>query len=650
MDRHFLLLLLVCSAWVGWSQSTGQYAKDKSDDIIIIPLGTSANAFNLAGSPRSVLWADDCLDLIIYLHNMGPGAVPPGLEGFLAVDMATNAGREVSDWLVNQQVYNAVMPAGGGTYADGAKFAQSGLLNPYLNLDPDSVHIVYFSPNLTNNSNFGGYSFGRNRFTDLSDSARHLHWYDPPVHSSVPSGFYIDWNLQRVHIVDASIDYTGPEPVYMGKIIHGSGIWDPLLQDFHYTFSLIDFPTTGNRKPDDLKIAASPDGQTIWICVITNNGQAVQTGDSAGLYPVMLKSVDGGLTWSDPMAIQLDGPDGLPQLVNGFLSDYRISQIFGQPIPREEIGYTAGSECDLVVDKWGYPHISLVIGVTGNTYQILPNDSVFAVFSIFSMDDYLNMQSVLAGHLKTLEGNFGSLTGSNRVQAAVDSKGEKVFTAWIDTRIEGVSQNIQPDIFIRGYDIVTCRLTGEAGADCARNATAGTALANQASFYSLSHFVFYDPGKYEIPLVATTLSNPMHPEEPVSFHYLSGVIFTEDQFIIDPEPGVICWPVETENRQAYYCGTVGNPELRYTFDAGDAMPNPFIDEFGIPVFLSMDSEVYVEVKNLLGRTCLVRHWYQLNSGAHTLMMNADFLPSAVYLYTVRTNEGIITGKIIKATR
>ncbi|TSA25965.1 MAG: T9SS C-terminal target domain-containing protein [Bacteroidetes bacterium] len=55
---------------------------------------------------------------------------------------------------------------------------------------------------------------------------------------------------------------------------------------------------------NDVKVAFAPDGMTGWICVMSDRLPALPY---TSYHPILLKTTDGGQTWSDPIEVQLGG-------------------------------------------------------------------------------------------------------------------------------------------------------------------------------------------------------------------------------------------------------------------------------------------------------------------------------------------------------
>ena len=518
----------------GGSVVTPKPAGTKATNIVtVLSLGTSANAYGYL-SNRTYVWADDSLGIITNLHRMGPGSTPPSLSGYLAVDKAINKGAAQGDWTNQYQISSATLNTGGTYFLDANRYPQAVVYNPAGNTSLDNVYIAYLCPNLSNAGTWGGYNYGVCNWSNQSDSTKHMRWYNPPPSQYIPDGMTI---THKGVIVNSDLDrnWDSGSGVYMDQCIINRMTWDDGVKDFILDQFTIPLPTTASMYPADNKVAASPDGNTVWMVTLANNGGAVQIGDSANYYPILQRSNDGGATWGDPMAIQLDGPDGIDGVKNG-LSDYRLEQLYGTLPPRDEIPYTTAFDCDIVVDKWGNPHIGVVVGISAGDYSIATGDSNCMVFDIYTQDGGQTWQGQKMGDLTTFRGTFGTSTEDNRTNISISEPGEYVFLTWLDTHVEGVTDNNQPDVFARGFNLLENKITSVAGVNTSNNVTYLSDVYQQAYFGSASEYVFSKTGGgHTLPIVTELLSDPNDDTKPVDFKYICDFSYLPADYTISSD-------------------------------------------------------------------------------------------------------------------
>ncbi|MCK9204603.1 MAG: T9SS type A sorting domain-containing protein [Bacteroidales bacterium] len=609
-----------------------KYVKGTKDFVDVVTLGTSANAYGYgyAGGQKTMVWADDNLNAIINIHRMGPGSTPPSLSGYLAVDLGINNGLTADDWTKNYQVYAAKLVA--ATYLDAARYPQGAIYNPEGNTELANAYCAYITPNLSATTvTWGGYSYGTCNLVDQTDSVKKMRWYSPPPYTYIPDGFTVTKNGIAFY-TDLDQNWTSGSVVYQGKVILGRGIWNANTHAFDYTISTLPLTTTENNRPANERIAASPDGERVWIVALANNGGATQIGDFANYYPILFKSTDAGQTWSDPIVVQLDGPNGIEGVKN-YLSDYMITQLFDPPYPtRDQIGYTTAFDCDISVDKWGNPHIGVAVGVTPSDYSIASSDSAFCIFDIYSTDQGATWSGVAMGFPWTFRGNYpdDDYTEDNRVNISSTQTGDKIFVTWNDTQISGFDDNTMPDVFARGFDLITNKITAVDGVNEPDNVTLLSEVSSSAWFQCMSHYVFTDDNKFTLPIV-TQYMDATDPAQPVEFKYLTNFSYVNSDFSI-PVPNPV-FPVGIETKTT-------------EVNTLTVSPNPVKDFAMLNLNLSRSAKVSLTVSNLVGQQVMSFDKGQVTAGAKQFTLDANNLPSGIYMVTALIDGQKLTKKMI----
>jgi len=526
------------------------FCKTKSANTVsVLTLGTSVNGLGWGYGSNSFdhVWADNDLKTISFIHRMGPGSSPPSLSGYLAIDHAANYGSTLADWSINYQVHAATLP-GTTYYLDAARYPQGGLYNPAGNTDPANSYLIYYAPAFCNTtaSNWGGYTWGTGKWGTQSDSTKHLDWYAPPPYREIQDGFTITAQGKAFGIGN---EYDPYNQTYYDNLYLSTGIWSNTAQKYNYTASLIPLPQHAGVWPIIDKIAADPSGNDVWIGCIGNNGGASPVKDST-YYPVFIHSSDGGQTWGDPIAVTLDGPNGIPAILN-YISNARLATVFGSNVPpRNQIAYTCAFDGDITVDKWGNPHMAVAVGLASGAFQIYSPDgsnsptfdSTMAVFDIYSTTLGASWCARMMGVNKRFRCNTtvgGALAYIDlRTNIARNAAGDKIFISYQDTWNTTVTDNSAPDIFCRGWDIVTNKLTNYNGQDAATNVTYLSNLNQSAYVPDIPQTVFTKPdGSSLIPFVTEGITG-MNLDNPVTFYYVPDFSFAPAAFTINAEgPG-----------------------------------------------------------------------------------------------------------------
>jgi hypothetical protein len=435
-------------------------------------------------------------------------------------------------------------------------------------------------------------------------------------------------------IINSDLDrnWDSGSGVYMDQCIINRMTWDDAAKDFVLDQFTIPLPTTASMYPADNKVASSPEGDIVWMVTLANNGGAVQIGDSANYYPVLQRSNDGGATWGDPIAIQLDGPDGIDGIKNG-LSDYRLEQLYGMVPPRDEIPYTTAFDCDLVVDKWGNPHIGVVIGISAGDYTIATGDSNCMVFDIYSQDDGQTWQGQKLGDLTTFRGTFGASTEDNRTNISINETGDHVFVTWLDTHVEGVTDNNQPDVFARGFNLLENKITSVAGADISNNVTYLSDVYQQAYFGSAPEYVFTTTGGgHIVPIVTELLSDPADDTKPVDFKYISDFTYMPADYTISSDNPPFPVGINDNKKDLSLNASI--------------TPNPVQDLATLTVTLKQGGNLNVEITNMTGQKVMNLNKGFVNSGTQQFTVDAGNLQAGVYFCTIQLNDQKFTTKMV----
>jgi len=586
-------------------------------DLTIFAIGEAANAYGYgyAGGQKTILWVNNDLNCFINLHRETAATY----SGNLAIDITLDRGDSFEN---NVRLYESTI-SGGDYNIDAARYPQGAIYNPPGNMDPANAYYAYFAPSLDGSNSadsWGSYSYGVGNLVDHGDTTKHFVPSRPAdgIYQYIPDGFTITTNNVAM-TTDFNQDWTTGTVEYKGEILMNRGIWNSAENDYEYEEILIECETIDNSRPACDRIAFAPDGMTGWIVALGNNGSIPFTETS--YFPILFKTTDGGESWEDPISVSLGGPDGIDQIVYDFLTDAQLEELFEPPIPdRDEIVYTTAFDCDLVVDANGNPHIGVIVGVEGSDPgSIVSAAGFFGAFDITTWDGGENWTAYHFGNCLTFRGDFGDLSEDNRINISRTEDGYKVFVSWLDTHFEGYEDNIQPDIFCAGIDLMTMMKTETS------NVTEFTEAWLQAFFFVAPEYVFDDGDTYTVPFTYEDM-DPADPAAPVTFMYISDWSYSQDDFAT-----LIGVPEAT---------TVSN-----NLTVAQNYPNPFDQTTVISVELNETEYLSLEVYNLMGQMVYAKDAGQVN-GSYEFILNADNLNSGVYFYTVRAGETSVSRKMI----
>jgi hypothetical protein len=616
------------------SKRSGLKNGDNTNIVTVLDLGTSANVLGYSSGTRTMVWADDDLNCIINFHRAGPGATPPSLSGYYAMDLGVNMGASQGDWTSQIQVLAAQLVAS-PYYYDASRYPSAAIYNPDGNTTLANAYCTFFGPNFANLivSGFGGYSYGRANLVNHADTLKHLKWYNPTPYTYIPAGYTIS-KTGIAHMVDVDENVESGSRVYQDSVIYGRGIWNTSTKDFDYTFKTMAFPCKDMATAADAKVACSPDGNTVWMSVLTNWAGATfgttPLQDST-YYPLLRRSIDGGLTWGDPIPVYLDGPNGICGIKNNY-SDYFIQNFFIAPFPnRDEIPYTCEFDHSLSVDKWGNPHIAVIVGFANSGYSVSYGvDSLFTLFDIYSVNDGATWNAVAMGSLKTFRGTWATYTADNRTYISRNKAGDKMFFTWNDTYIDGEINNQNPDVFARGFDLLTSKITTVNGLNTPNNVTFLCDITQEAYWQCTSPIVFTDNNKYTLPICTQWFADAAADSK---FKYIPDFSYTNADFTL-----------AVPDCNALFQVGIQKPESIATVSV---YPNPVKDLAKVSLNLKQNASVTVEVTNLVGQQVMSFNKGSMSAGNQTFSIDASQLSSGVYFVSVIVNGQKFTQKMVK---
>lgn len=601
---------------------------DRNTDIVtVIDIGTAANPYGwgYAGGQQSLIHVDHDLNSVTVVHRQGGELDPGGYSGDLSLDVSIDGGMT---WSLQNEFYIAEINEGGEYFKDAARYTNHAVFNPNMSDDPNDAWVTYFCPVLEGaNDIWGGYTHGVINLGDISNNTKNIIWFHDDYYQGVPSGYFLS-NQGLSMSIDQNYDVVGSS--YLGNLILTRGMWDEDEVDFVYEQDQLDAEMSADiGYPYDEKVAFSPDGQTGYICILGDNGEAEQLSGFFGVYPIFWKSTDAGETWDGPHYIQVGGTDGLGGIVYNHLTDLQIEELFEPPAPaREEISYTTAFDHDIAVDHNGNLHISVIVGPTGSDpYSIISGAGYMGAYDIFTTDGGETFYAEIMGYIRTLRGTFGTITEDNRIRITTDEMGEKIFISWLDTDLEEEEDNNRPNIWCRGFNPSNFMKTANAsGEDMPTNVTNFSAGMWQAYFGTAANFSFYEDGEYIIPFVYEELSDPNDELAPVQFKYIQDFSFAEADFTVQS--------IE-EN----------NPVINQV-SVSQNFPNPASAETFVTIALNTSSDLSLEVYSLTGQKVQYIDYGYLRNGTHTLSIDASQLISGVYFYTITAGENKVTRKMI----
>jgi hypothetical protein len=586
--------------------------KKGSRDISFISLGQSANAFGYFGSDRTYIWADNHINSVSFIHRM---TTFPG-SGYLAYDLSTDRG---DTWQDNIQVYNSNQ-----TGFSVARYPQGGIYNPAGNTDPDNAYFTYFAPamdgsNASGDLTWGAYCWGTHKLDDGLLPTQNILTSQGVFHQQIPNGFTLldngtMWMIDSDEVTDGAGSYN-----YNGNLIVGKGVFNSASNDFNFTEELFPLPIKSGDGINDVKVAFSPDGQTGYIMALTTSEEVY----FSSYHPILFKTDDGGASWSDPINVELGGPDGI-EAIKYWLSDSLLNNFFIPYVPdRDSIVYFAGYDGDLSVDANGNPHIAVMIAIADSDF-FYPETNYIAIFHIFSPDGGDTWNASLIKKLRYFSGDFtgggSTITMYNRPQVATTMDGYILIFSCLDSETPSATSNLYPDIYAMGYSLLTDEYKP------LENVTEYTEAWTLAFFGGMSHYIFSEiqgtTAICEIPFVYEEFTTPGNPSQPVQFWYIDNYTMEFD-----------------------VSGIGINKPVSQVIHVTQNFPNPAKDFTTITVQSESQGNIELEIYNMTGQ--LITKVTDNNfTGKRSYDIETKNLLPGIYFYTVKSGNDSISKKMI----
>jgi len=232
------------------------------------------------------------------------------------------------------------------------------------------------------------------------------------------------------------------------------------------------------------------------------------------------------------------------------------------------------------------------------------------------------IDTLMTSYVPSDNSGFGSgvnaIGWNHRPQISRTADGSKLFFVWTDTDTLYLSGqdyiNLLPDIYAYAYDINTGLFTD------VTNFTRLTSYDGDNYFMYVSDRVVENGSEYIIP-IATILKGTT-PGDPITHQFVTGISFMENQFTTSIQ--------ENDNFSSI----------------SNVYPNPFSNTTNINVDLLNNSNVSINISNIIGQTVKSISYGSLSKGSHKLQINAENLESGIYIYTLYINDSAVSGKMI----
>ncbi len=597
-------------------KETNIKSSESINDLTFIPIYQANNLTYVNNKPGSYLSANNITESVVYTIKE---------DNNISYLLSLEQGQEGS-WEGPIQVYDMNdSPYGASSIIN----PQGGIYNPIGNTNPENTFYNCFAAISDSLSDYYlGYGFATNKLTEI----------DPPnpqqgdiasdsgnLHRGIPDAYTID--IEGITwIVDCEQEIIDSTPVYTGNLIISRGEFNETTQNIEFEEYLLPALDSGDVI-NDVQIAF---GDYSWnnyngvIMLLSNTMSDPQPYTE--FHPVLYQTTDGGETWTGPIQCQLGGPDGFEEIKNMIDSEILI-EIFGYEIDRDSIIFNLGYHADLTFSCRGFAHINGLIAPAdgeGNWWPIRDAMGTFHLLYDLSNDEWY---ADLLYENKTFQGEIAGFSQYNSPQVSRSYYlGCTLAFSWLDTDLEGVEENIYPDIYCVGCNpYPLSNIYTEV-----YNVTAFTQAMWEAYFgiqadYFFHECLYADEMLCRIPFVYLDC-DPENPLEPVTHYYIDGFEF------------IFPWTLD--------CVSHIDEHLSQIMTVSQNQPNPFSCTSTIVVDLVKSTRLKIEVVDLTGRLIQAQDEGIVNPGKHEFIIDAAGLDIGLYFYKVTAGDEMITKKMI----
>lgn len=608
-----------------------------------IGLGTSSNALTALRGEQNQVAVDNATDAVAFIHRQditiwgGAGTENGKFRYDISIDNGATFSNDIGPL---QSVYTNY-----GRYPNCAFFNETGTANPL------QEKLIYQGP--TNRFPTPGWIGQVNGVSDVVTSGTPTtvteHYQFDGQNVLLPGGLCegLDGEFWSV---DFSFDGTNAmDSIRLNKGVYNSGTGD-------ITWTLDRLIDPGYDKSFDGSIGTvgpnidfSPDGMTGWIGIVANVTAGTNTNNET-LLPVFMKTTDGGVTWGNPIEVDLDA---IPWIADSLQSLWIDS--LGNPASDGRA--LASFDYDITVDVNGNVHMGVVIGTSGGGFAISSGLAKFMA-DVYTTDGGATWDVAYLAPVLTFRGTYGSgsapITIDNFCQTSRNEAGDKIIFTWVDSDTSvsfgsqngigfGESANLAPNLRMVARDITTGSQTYP------MLVTDGDLLWDgRALNPALAPISVENNGSLEIPVVLLEFLQG-DPNLPTKFWY-----FGKDISIDLSDPTIWCVPsmmdlgwlsISTPGSTPVCIVNTDDPNQNLV-TLYDWYPNPTTSEARIQFELPAVTQVKMWVTNAMGQYVATLVDGELNTGKHIASLDASNLATGVYFCHMSANGKNFNRKLV----
>ncbi|MCB9285097.1 MAG: T9SS type A sorting domain-containing protein [Lewinellaceae bacterium] len=458
-----------------------------------VELGKASNAFTILNPNQNQVHANNDLNMVAFIHRQDIQTLG-GESGYLRYDLSTDGG---NSFVTEVGILN-------NAYQAPARYPQLTGFNPGNSSNPLDTKLIWSGATIGSTYWLGDVS-GLADVTATSPPASTENYsqqvYIPAgLSQGLPGEF---WMVARGYL--GSNLTTGEIEILKGVYNETTedidwGIYQTITPEHNLSFD-------GSVHMTSYNLAFSPDGQTGWAAFL---GDLYEMGDDSIFSPVLIPTFDGGLTWEDPIEVDLRLMDYLgdsttlkKELQAFFFTDSTMTTPASTGRP------TCGFDYDITVDANGNPHFFAIVGSASLVSNPNPAYSIYSALPLLALDIYSEnggdcWKAVKVSDVYNFRGTFGifpnSVTQDNYPQISRSPDGHHIFYSWVDTELTLDSTlNSLPNLHVAGRNLLDEMMT-----PVQKITTGDPVWGGKAYFPTMAPEVLIDQdGNFKLPIVST---------------------------------------------------------------------------------------------------------------------------------------------------
>lgn len=566
-----------------------------------IYIGSSYNGFTLLVSESQVLTYNEDVDVIMFTHRQGIGY--PGGSG--RIQSTFNLNGDESTWDTSLVITMGASP-------NLHRYPSGVIYNPIANTNPMQAYSVVAGP-ITSGAGWDGNFFASARLDStnideqnilISQPGETRQWMARTGMQATDDG--------KVRILGVDFDYNNTATAWFDGAVINEGTFSPITNDFSWSTTRLDHAFETDGAGDQLvwhlgNMAWSESGQVGYVAYL-----GVDSTNPQGIWPIVYKTTDFGITWNKLPDFDFTGLSDLTMHFD------QTATFQGKLIPF----FTSTNGFAMTVDANNNLHLvsQVLQGISLNPDSVnYYNSAIKPLFYDVSTNgtgwDAFFIDSLRTEDVAAADDMAWGLGWDARMQVSRSSDGNVIFYTWMDTDPALSTLNQFPNIKGRARNIAANTTT------MVKNFTTGGPYDSDNYWMYVSDKVMVNGSTYEVPV--TTSFGPGSDADPFFHYYVDGIDYVASDFV----------------------GINENELVNAGFTLSQNMPNPFNGETRFVLNSEVTGFATVTVTNIMGQV-VSESRAAVTQGTQVLNFDASDLPAGYYNYSVTVNNNTVSKKIL----